>query len=378
MKNHDIYDLTYLTIDSLFEGVGSSQITPLITNLSKSGLKINLVSFEKNIPGTHLGDYFKSIGVVWSPQEFGSPGAVAGISRLDSMRRTIQKTSIIHARSDIPAVSGITSQQAPVLWDVRSLWAEQKILIQRNIPNKVLYPLYRGLENVAASKSLGMSTLTSAVLPILEKRHKRLPQLRTIVSTSVDLDRFKFDPIMPPIVRALFSGTYNDYYDLELSARFMQEFRKGLPVDAHWARPAESKKSNIGVGETKVFPSTQIGMSQLIPNYSFGVSVCKIDAGPSLTAAMPTKIAEFLACGRPVVVNKGLGDMDQFITEFNVGVVLDGTIENLSESATKLAELLTDNETPIRCRLLAEKHFNMQVGAEKYLNLYSQMLKSKY
>ena len=378
MKNHDIYDLTYLTIDSLFEGVGSSQITPLITNLSKSGLKINLISFEKNIPGTHLGDYFKSIGVVWNPREFVSPGAVAGISRLDSMRRAIQKTSIIHARSDIPAVSGITSQQAPVLWDVRSLWAEQKILIQRNIPNKVLYPLYRGLENVAASKSLGMSTLTSAVLPILEKRHKRLPQLLTIVSTSVDLDRFKFDPIMPPIVRALFSGTYNDYYDLELSARFMQEFRKDLPVDTHWARPAESNKSNIGVGETKVFPSTQIGMSQLIPNYSFGVSVCKIDAGPSLTAAMPTKIAEFLACGRPVVVNKGLGDMDQFITEFNVGVVLDGTIENLSESAAKLAELLTDNETPIRCRLLAEKHFNMQVGAEKYLNLYSQMLKSKY
>jgi hypothetical protein len=378
MKNHDSYDLTYLTIDSLFEGVGSSQITPLITYLSRSGLKINLVSFEKNIPGTYLGDYFKSIGVVWSPREFGSPGAIAGISRLDSMRRAIQKTSIIHARSDIPAVSGIISQQAPVLWDVRSLWAEQKILIQKSIPNKVLYPLYRGLENVAASKSLGMSTLTSAVLPILEKRHKRLPQLRTIVSTSVDLDRFKFDPIMPSMVRALFSGTYNDYYDLELSARFMQEFREKLPVDAHWARPAESNKSHIGVGETKVFPSTQIGMSQLIPNYSFGVSVCKIDAGPSLTAAMPTKIAEFLACGRPVVVNKGLGDMDQFIAEFNVGVILDGTTKNLSESAAKLADLLTDNETPIRCRVLAETHFSMQVGSGKYLDLYSQMLKSKY
>jgi glycosyltransferase involved in cell wall biosynthesis len=101
-----------------------------------------------------------------------------------------------------------------------------------------------------------------------------------------------------------------------------------------------------------------------------------MDTGPSLSAAMPTKIAEFLACGRPIVVNKGLGDMDQFIEEFNVGVILDGTSKNLLESATKLATLLEDNETPSRCRALAEKYFSMEIGAEKYLHLYSQILKS--
>jgi hypothetical protein len=376
MKNLSNYDLTYVTIDSLFEGVGSSQIIPLVTYLSKSGLKVNLISFEKNIPGDHLGNYFESIGVVWNPQAFGSHGAVGGVARIDSLRRAIKKTSLIHARSDIPAVSAITSQQAPVLWDVRSLWAEQKITIQKSLTNTVLYPVYRGLENIAASKSSGMSTLTSAVLPILEQRHRRLPQLRTIVPTSVDLDRFKFNPTMPPMVRALFSGTYNEYYDLDLSSLFMEEFRKLVTVETHWARPEESNKSHIGVGETKVFPSSQVGMSQLIPNYSFGVSVCKMDTGPSLSAAMPTKIAEFLACGRPIVVNKGLGDMDQFIEEFNVGVILDGTSRNLLESATKLATLLEDNETPSRCRALAEKYFSMEVGAEKYLHLYSQILKS--
>jgi glycosyltransferase involved in cell wall biosynthesis len=116
-------------------------------------------------------------------------------------------------------------------------------------------------------------------------------------------------------------------------------------------------------------------MAELIPNYSFGVSVCKLDAGPSLTAAMPTKIGEFLACGRPMVVNKGLGDMDQFIKEFDAGVVLDGSPENLAESATKLVDLVLDPETPLRCRALAEKYFSMEKGAKKYLDLYSQMLK---
>ena len=374
MKKYDNFDLTYVTIDSLCEGVGSSQITPLISRLSKSGLKISLISYEKYSPSAELQAYFKSIGVVWTARPFGSSGASGGISRLDDLRREIPKTDLIHARSDIPAVSAISSQQGPVLWDVRSLWADQKIIIQKNLLNKSMYRAYRGLEGLAASKSAGMSTLTRAIVPILEKRHRRLPPLRTVVPTAVDLDRFKLVPQMPPKVRVLYSGTYNEYYDLRLSAQFLEEFRKHVPVETHWAKPAEAIRSEIGVRETYIFPSSQEGMSDLIPNYSFGISVCKLDAGPSLSAAMPTKIGEFLACGRPIVVNKGLGDMDVFIEEFDAGVILDGTPWSLVEGAIKLAGLLSDPETPYRCRALAEKYFSIDVGARKYLNLYSQIL----
>jgi len=377
MKKYDNFDLTYVTIDSLSEGVGSSQITPLISRLSKSGLKINLISYEKVNPNSELVAYFKSIGVEWNFRDFGSNGLMGGVARLNNLRQEIPKTNLIHARSDIPAVSAIASRQAPVLWDVRSLWADQKVMIQKNLVNKTLYGIYRGLESIAASRSIGMSTLTSAVVPILEQRHKRLPLLRTVVPTAVDLDFFKLNPMMPPKAQALFSGTYNEYYDLDLSRLFMEEFRKHIMVETHWARPAESNKFHIGVGESKVFPSTQAGMAELIPNYSFGISVCKMNAGPSLTAAMPTKIGEFLACGRPIVVNRGLGDMDQFLEEFDAGVILDGTSTNLVESAEKLASLLSDSETPDRCRALAEKYFSMDVGANKYLNLYSRILNMK-
>jgi len=377
MKRSEIFDLTYVTIDSLEEGVGSSQITPLISRLSKSGLKINLISYEKSKPSLGLVAYFESIGVNWNWRPFGSIGLISGVGRLNELRKQIPNTNLIHARSDIPAVSAIASGLAPVLWDARSLWADQKVMIQRNQVNKTLYGIYRGLESIAASKSLGMSTLTRAVVPILEERHKRLPSLRTVVPTAVDLDYFKLDPIMPSKAQVLFSGTYNEYYDLGLSRLFMEEFRKHVSIETHWARPKESNKSNISVGESKVFPASQTGMAKLIPEYNFGISICKMDAGLSLTAAMPTKIGEFLACGRPIVVNKGLGDMDEFIEEFDAGVILDGTTSNLVDSATKLASLLSDSETPYRCRALAEKYFSMDVGASKYINLYSQILSLK-
>jgi len=367
------FDISYITIDAIAEGVGSSQITPLVTRLSQTGLKINLISYEKSKPSSELTDYFKLIGVDWNARPFGTNGITAGVHRLNDLRREISRTDLIHARSDIPAVSALASREAPVLWDVRSLWADQKVMIQDNLINSRLYHSYRKLESIASHQSLGMSTLTSAVVPILLDRNKKLPALRAVVPTAVDLDRFQLNPKMPSKVRALFSGTYNDYYDLDLSARLMEELRSQAELEIHWARPLESSRLEIGVGETKVFPSAQSEMAQLIPNFSFGVSICKLNAGPSLTAAMPTKIAEFLACGRPIVVNKGLGDMDRFIEEFNAGVIVDGSANNLVESASKLIEIMNDINTPLRCRALAEKYFSMDIGASTYLNLYTQM-----
>lgn len=368
------FDVTYITIDSISEGVGSSQITPLLTRLSQTDLKINLISYEKSKPSSELTDYFNSIGVNWNARPFGANGFLGGVQRLNNLRREIPRTNLIHARSDIPAVSALASKEAPVLWDVRSLWADQKVMIQDNYINKRLYHSYRKLERIASHQSLGMSTLTSAVVPILLDRNKKLPALRAVVPTAVDLDRFQLNPKMPSKFRALFSGTYNDYYDLELSARFMEELRSQAGLEIHWARPLESSRLEIAVGETKVFPSAQSEMAQLIPQYSFGVSICKLGAGPSLTAAMPTKIGEFLACGRPIVVNEGLGDMDSFLKEFNVGVVLNGDADNLKKKATELINISLDPETPYRCRALAEKYFSMDVGASKYFDLYAQIL----
>ena len=151
MKKSDSYDLTYITIDSLSEGVGSSQIRPLISLLSKMDLKINLISYEKFQPDSDLVNYFELLGVDWNSRRFGSQGIIGGIERLNSLRQEIPKTNLIHARSDIPAVAGIISREAPVLWDVRSLWADQKVMIQENKVNSTLYRLYRGLESIAAN-----------------------------------------------------------------------------------------------------------------------------------------------------------------------------------------------------------------------------------
>jgi glycosyltransferase involved in cell wall biosynthesis len=374
MKKSREYDLCYVTNDSISEGVGSSQIVPLVKGLSSLGLKVNLISLEKTLPDNALGNDLLQAKVDWTPLPFGEFGMISGIGRIEKLRQAIPTTKLIHGRSDVPTVAAIFSGKAPVLWDVRSLWADQKFLVREQLHQKLGYSAYRKLEDIACSKSAGLSTLTSAVVSVLASRHKTLPIRRIVVPTAVDLEKFSLSRQIPRKLKVLFSGTYSQYYDLELSARFIKEFKKKRMLEVHWAKPAESVTLSLNVGEEKIFTVSQTIMPQIIHEYAFGLAVCKLNAGPSLSAAMPTKIAELLATGRPVVVNKGLGDMDELLLNSGAGVVLDGSTSNLIESVDRLIDLVENPETPMKCRELAESHFDLKVGIAKYNKLYNSLL----
>jgi len=373
MRTRKKYDLTYATVDSLAEGVGSSQILPLIRILAKTGLSINLISYEKTESSSELLNELSNSGIEWNRRDFNAGGLGSSMRRALDLSRQFRSSDVIHARSDIAAVAAGVSMRGPVLWDIRSLWADQRAIIAENEWRKRSFKLLGVLESFSSFNSSAMSTLTRAIVPVMEERHLVVPKLRTVVPTAVDLQRFSISPKTPNRVRGLYSGTYNNYYDLELSKNFLVELAKISPIEVLWARPKEASRSSLNAGETSSFISAQTDMAHIIPDYSFGISICKLDAGPTLKAAMPTKIAEFLACGRPVVVNKGLGDFDEFFSEFPAGVILDGSKEDNRQKACQLLSLIANPETPGVCRALAEKYFDINKGAQNYLEVYGRM-----
>jgi hypothetical protein len=366
-------DVSYLTTDSIQEGVGSSQILPLLSEMAELGLKIGLVTYEKVSPSQELQDFFKKQGVTWNFRSFGSFGASAGLSRFLEMSRNIPEADVVHARSDIPAVAAILADKGPVLWDVRGLWSDQKSFTTHNSIKRQIYKTTRVLEMYSAHNAVSMSTLTRNIVPELESRNRRIPNLRIVVPTSVDLQKFAFSRQIRKPFDGLYSGTYNRYYDLDKSRNFLFEFQKLHKSQVSWARPLESPQTSLLAGESKMFTVPQSDMSSIIPEFAYGLAICDETAGASLKGAVPTKIAEFLACGRPVVVNQGLGDFDELFSDFAAGVIIPRNKAELRTSAMKLLELLNDPETPYRCRELAEKHFSLKNGVKEYLSLYQKM-----
>ena len=148
-----VFDISYLSVDSIQEGVGSSQITPLILGLAEKGKKVCLITFEKTKPPNELYEMFSKAGVAWIAKEFGRPGSVGGMVRLNSLRGNVPKSLVLHGRSDIATSAAIwSSVEAPVLWDVRSLWSDQRLLIGTDGWNSLTARGARTLEDIAAKK----------------------------------------------------------------------------------------------------------------------------------------------------------------------------------------------------------------------------------
>lgn len=98
---------------------------------------------------------------------------------------------------------------------------------------------------------------------------------------------------------------------------------------------------------------------------------------PSLRklGSSPTRMAEELSCGRSVVVNSGVGDLDAIFSIHRVAVLAhQPETHSMKRCVQKLLQWLRDPELPWRCRATAEHLFSMHGGSQAYHQLYRASL----
>ncbi|MEI8176837.1 MAG: glycosyltransferase, partial [Candidatus Omnitrophota bacterium] len=95
----------------------------------------------------------------------------------------------------------------------------------------------------------------------------------------------------------------------------------------------------------------------------------------SKRSSCPTKYAEYLACGLPVVINAGIGDTDTIVRDRGLGVVVDGFDKSHYDAAVhQLVGLMKDSPAiSARCRRAAQELFSLEDGVNKYFNVYRSL-----
>ena len=371
--SYKVFDISYLSVDSIQEGVGASQIVPLVKALASQGNKICLTTCEKFPPPKSLKIELADIGISWIILDYGKNGAIHGLLRLGKLFFNMPRAKIIHARSDIPAVAAfLRFPSGRILWDVRSLWADQKRIIDSKGWNRATAGSARFLERIAASRSTAMTTLTQAVVPVLEKRYKKLPVIRVVIPTCTQLDKFEVSKMPSGPITCLLPGTFNNFYDLDQMRQIISNLRELTQLQIIWTKPKESTTNTLNVGEDSVTTAAYEEMPAMFRASHFGLIVCKSDNLEVLTAVAPTKVAEFFASGRPILVSRGIGDLDALIETYKAGVSLEPG-RDMHNSLLRFMELLKDPEIHVRCRQLAEEMFSMSSAVEKYTSTYKRM-----
>jgi glycosyltransferase involved in cell wall biosynthesis len=369
----DLATVTYVSMDPLTSTVGSSQVLAYVERMARRGVDVDLVTFEHDVDAD-LGRRLSGLGIRWMPQRFGLRGPVGGLGRVLRAAWIIRGAAVVHARSDMAAAAAMLSGVDRWVWDVRSLWVDQKVASGVIRPGSLQERVMRWVERLAAHRSTAVITLTESAIDELDRRYEgAVTSKASVITTCVDLNRFETSPLPPVPLRVLLAGTLNRYYDVHTMLDLIAELRCRHRVEFIVASPGETDWEDElrGVEAVRV-TATPGEMVNLVSSSHVGLSVCRDDAGASLLAAMPTKIGEFLASGRPVIVNPGLVDAAGLLERHECGVVF-GSAGHLrvGEVVDQLERLLADPATPERCRSLAEVHFNLDRGVDSLVGVYS-------
>jgi glycosyltransferase involved in cell wall biosynthesis len=96
----------------------------------------------------------------------------------------------------------------------------------------------------------------------------------------------------------------------------------------------------------------------------------------SKLGSSPTRFGEILAVGRPIICNKGVGDLDKIVEDNNVGIIANNpNYEFMMNSVSKLYKILEDPSISLRCRSLAESYYSLSKGIENYSKIYEMLKK---
>ncbi|MBA7533653.1 hypothetical protein ES705_25895 [subsurface metagenome] len=83
----------------------------------------------------------------------------------------------------------------------------------------------------------------------------------------------------------------------------------------------------------------------------------------------PTKLAEYLISGTPIILSNNIGDYSDFINNNNLGIVVINNIDSILKRMKRIPEYNRASNAE-----LSKKHFSKQSQLEKYLRMYTELV----
>ncbi len=401
----------FISYNGMLDPLGQTQVIPYLRELAKRGVSFTLLSFERDKAFTpegarkcdELRDELRDCGIEWHwlryHQRPSVPATIydvlAGIRKARSLVRR-NRIEMIHARAHIPAAIALALKKTlgtKMIFDLRGLMAEEYVDAGHWRQGSLPYRITKTTERRIFAATDAVVTLTERIWPIIKQwdglRGRDVPH--AVVPCCVDLSLFKFSDEERAKRRAelglrdkftiVYSGSLDGWYLTEQMADFFANFvRRRSDVHMLWLTNGSHDRVKQLMNSRNIaadhFSVTSVP-ARLVPSY-----LAAADAGLSFIkpcisklASSPTKNAEYLACGLPLIINAGIGDSDALVTDWKAGVLLEEFTEH---EYTRIGDLIqtmaAEPHIRQRTRAVAEQVFDLEtIGAERYAALYERV-----
>lgn len=391
----------YLTRNGLLEPLGQSQIWPYLRGLSRDH-RITLISFEKPADRVdpsamrRMRSQCASHGIRWIPLQFrAQPRPLAPAMAILQLAlvalwqwRRRSRPRLVHARSYVPAAIALLLHRltgVPFVFDMRALWPEELITSGHLQRGSLMHHALLCLERRCLQEASAVVSLTHAAVSYLQKQYPRelAGQRIVVIPTCADLQRFQPAEPAPaaPLVIGCIGTVLSGWFLIDWLRGFFEAVARADPTarfelisrDPPEAILSALQPSPTWADRLLIQSASPAEMPAIVQRHT--ASVMFFTGGLSKLGSSPTRMAEVLGCGRPVVCNPGVGDVEQVVRQHSVGVLATGaSTAEMDACVVELLALLKDHDLASRCRCTAEALFSLKSGTAAYRQLYDQIL----
>jgi glycosyltransferase involved in cell wall biosynthesis len=294
----------------------------------------------------------------------------------------------VHARSYVPAAIALLLHRltgVPFIFDMRALWPEEMITAGYLQRRSLLHRAVLGLERRCLQDASAVVSLTNAAVSYLKHNYPRelVGQRIAVIPTCADLQRFQLAEPAPvaPLVIGCIGTVISGWFLVDWLRAFVDAVTRVDPSarfelisrDAPEAIRSALQPAFTWADRLRIQSASPAEMPAIVQRHT--ASVMFFTGGLSKLGSSPTRMAEVLGCGRPVVANPGVGDVEQVVRQHRVGVLATGASDaEMDACVAELLALLKDPDLASRCRHTAETLFSLESGTEAYRQLYAQIL----
>ena len=399
--------ILYVSYDGMLEPLGQSQVLPYLRGLAPAHY-IVLMSFEKprdlreRAHIAALARELRQARIDWVRLLYHRRPTMPATA-YDVLRGILagwrlcraHRIEIVHARGYVPGVIAWWLKRltgAKFLFDMRGFWPEEKADAGHWRRDGLPYRLAKRWERILCQSADGLVSLTRAGLEALPKLGLSLGRATAtaVIPTCADLTRFAPGPKDPALVAhyhlkrrfvlgcvGTLSGWYLRRETLEVLAGLLRQWDDAAVLmvthEDHRALRRDAEAAGIAPDRLVLTSAGFADMPAHIRLMDLGVFL--IMPTMAKRASAPTKLAEFLGCGMPVLINDGVGDSGGIVRASRVGVVLaEPTAVQAARQIEELRALLADPALAQRCRETARQRFDLPEAVSEYHRLYARML----
>ena len=393
----------YVSYDGILEPLGQSQVLAYLEVLARDRT-IHLISFEKPrdlADAEHRNAIARRIaaaGITWRPHVWRNrPRIVSAVMNLligigSVLAISIRsRPSIFHARNILCSamcLPAVVMTGGKLVSDIRGFWPDERVDAGLIRSGGLVYRTLKWIERIVLRRSAAIVTLTRASVPILHSDPRfGCPKAPiTVIPTCVDVQRFV--PAIRLAAREHFTlgyiGSFGTWYMLDETVRLfgaLLAHRRDARLlianrNEHEAIGAALARHHVSQDGVELCSVRYSDVPALIDRMDAGV--CFVRPQFSKISSAPTKFAEYLACGVPVVATEGVGDLGEIIHEGRVGLLASGFDDrSLDGLAHALLHLVKDPELRSRCRTVAEERFSLSAGVAEYSRIYDELDRRK-